>query len=112
MVDDDDEMYADELEEQLEEQVEDTTEKDGVVTQDNPVTTETDSEEVDNQETQVEVLNDQSTEVEKESVQEKPAKIGRKITAVVKLLRTQKEEDIIRILNQQSEPTIFDSITE
>ena len=33
--------------------------------------------------------------------------MGRKITAVVKLLRTQKEEDIIRILNQQSEPTIF-----
>ena len=65
MVDDDDEMYADELEEQLEEQVEDTTEKDGVVTQDNPVTTETDSEEDEdaNQETQVEVLNDQSTEL-------------------------------------------------
>ena len=33
--------------------------------------------------------------------------MGRKITTVVKLLRTQKEEDIIRILNQQSEPMIF-----
>ena len=45
--------------------------------------------------------------MENESIQEEPAKMGRKITAIVKLLRTQKEEDIIRILNQQSEPTIF-----
>ena len=56
------------------------------------MTTETDSEEVDNQETQVEVLNDQSTEVERESIQEEPAKMGRTITAVVKFLRTKKRK--------------------
>ena len=33
--------------------------------------------------------------------------MGRKKTAVANLLRTQNVDDIIRILNQQSEPTIF-----
>ena len=90
MVDDDDEMYATEPEEQVDTQVEDTREEDGVVTQDNPEITETNSEsdEDANQETQVEVVNDQSTEGDEESVQKEPAKRGRKIMAVVKLLRT------------------------
>ena len=53
MVDNDDEMYVNNLEEQVDTQVEDNREEDGVVTQDNPVTTETDSEEDEdaNQET-------------------------------------------------------------
>ena len=43
MVDDDDEMYATEPKEQVDTQVEDTREEDGVVTQDNPEITETNS---------------------------------------------------------------------
>ena len=109
MVDDDDEMYEHDPEEQIDTLVEDTREEDRVVTQDNPDNEKTDSEadEDSNQYDQVEAENDQSAEVEEEQVQEEPVKMGRKITAVVKLLRTQKEEDIIRILNQQSEPMIF-----
>ena len=74
MVDDDDEMYANDPEEQVDTQIEDTREKDRVVTQDNPEITETNSEsdENANQETEVEVVNDQSTEVDEESVQEEP----------------------------------------
>ena len=43
MVDDDDEMYANDPEEQVDTQIEDTREEDRVVTQDNPEITETNS---------------------------------------------------------------------
>lgn len=84
-------------------------EEQGAVTQENPENEvlNSDSGRESSNENEVELVNNQTNDVESNSVQEELEKMGRTITGVVNILRTKNGEGIIRILNQQPEPTIF-----